>query len=232
MKLAERRIARRTVYRGKILTAEEWTMRLPDGRTMTREIARPPDAAAVVPVDGEHVYLIRQYRPAVQHVVYEIPAGIIDPGESPAVTARRECAEEIGLRPRRLTRLVTYFPSVGFSTGRIHLFLAEGLTPDRHAHLDDTEALAVHRMPLRKALAMIRDNRIVDSKAIIGLLLAAQRVIRHWPPGSRRLPRPSRDAGPRRSGPTRRRGSSVPPGARPPGGAGPRDRTGRPGSPR
>ena len=96
-------------------------MRLPDGRTVTREIARPPDAAAVVPVDGDHVYLIRQYRPAVQRIVYEIPAGIIDRGEAPAATARRECAEEIGLHPRRLSPLLAYFPSVGFSTGEAEL---------------------------------------------------------------------------------------------------------------
>jgi ADP-ribose pyrophosphatase len=176
MKLAERRIGRRIVYRGKILTAEVWTVRLPDGRTATREIARPPDAAAVVALDGGHVYLIRQYRPAVGRIVYEIPAGLISPGEAPAATARRECAEEIGLRPRRLSRLLAYYPSVGFSTGRIHLFLAQGLTRDRRAHLDDTEALSVHRVPLRRALAMIRDNRIIDSKAIIGLLLTADRL--------------------------------------------------------
>ena len=65
---------------------------------------------------------------------------------------------------------------MGFSTGRIHLYLAQGLAPDRSAHLDETESLAVHRVPFRKALVMIRDNRIVDSKAIIGLLLAADRL--------------------------------------------------------
>jgi len=177
MKLIERVIRKRVVYVGRYLSTEQQTVVLPDGRQAIRDIVRPPDAVAVVPIDDTgRVHLVRQYRPAIRRAIYEIPAGIIDPGERPATTARRECEEEIGLRPRRLLKLSTFYSAVGFSTGSIQLFLAQGLVVGRAGHRDATELLQVHAIPFELAYRWVLTNRIVDAKSIVGILWAKQRL--------------------------------------------------------
>ena len=97
MGLRERLVRRRVVYAGHYLSTEEHTVRLPDGRRAVREIIIPPDAVAVVPVDDKGtLYLVRQYRPALRKILYEIPAGIIDRGERPTGTARRSASRRSG----------------------------------------------------------------------------------------------------------------------------------------
>jgi len=177
MKLIERVIRKRVVYVGRYLSTEQQTVVLPDGRHAIRDIVRPPDAVAVVPIDDTgRIHLVRQYRPAIRRAIYEIPAGIIDPGERPATTARRECEEEIGLRPRRLLKLSTFYSAVGFSTGSIHLYLALGLATGRAGHRDATEFLKVHAIPFELAHRWVLGNRIVDAKSIVGILWANQRL--------------------------------------------------------
>ena len=177
MKLIERVVGKRVVYAGKYLSAELHRVILPDGRRALRDIVRPPDAVAIVPIDDDGlIYLVRQYRSAIRRAIYEIPAGIIDQGERPAATARRECEEEIGLRPRRLIRLCTFYSAVGFSTGSIRLFLGRDLVPGRSGHHDATEFLEVKALPLDQAYSWVLANRIVDAKSIIGILWARQRL--------------------------------------------------------
>jgi ADP-ribose pyrophosphatase len=181
MHLIERVVGRRVVYAGTYLSTEQWSVTLPDGRQAHRDIVRPPDAVAVVPIDDVgRLYLVRQYRPAIQRAIYEIPAGIIDPGERPAATARRECEEEIGLRPRRLVKLCRFYSAVGFSTGSIQLFLAQGLLAGRGGHTDATEFVQVHPIPFEEAVHWVLANRIIDAKSIIGILWARHRMEASW----------------------------------------------------
>src|SRR3972149_8911806 len=157
MKLIERVIGKRVVYTGNYLSTEQHTVILPDGRRAIRDIVRPPDAVAVVPIDEDGlIHLVRQYRPAIQRAIYEIPAGIIDHGERPATTARRECEEEIGLRPQRLFKLCRFYSAVGFSTGSIQLFLALGLVAGRTGHPDATECPQVPPIPFEDAARLGR----------------------------------------------------------------------------
>lgn len=186
MKLIERVIGKKVVYAGHYLSTEQHTVILRDGRRAIRDIVRPPDAVAIVPIDDDGlIYLVRQYRSAIRRAIYEIPAGIIDEGERPATTARRECEEEIGLRPRKLIKLCTFYSAVGFSTGSIQLFMAQGLTAGRRAHSDATEFLEVRAIPFEQALRWVLTNRIVDAKSIIGILWARQRF-KQEEPGRRR----------------------------------------------
>lgn len=176
MKLIEHILSTQVVYAGKYLSTEQQTVVLPDGRQAIRDIVHPPDAVAIVPIDDDgRIYLVRQYRPAIRRAIYEIPAGIIDRGERPTTTARRECEEEIGLRPRRLLRLCTFYSAVGFSTGSIRLFLAQGLIAGRNRRHDDTEFLQVHAVPFEQAYRWVLSNTIVDAKSIVGILWAKQR---------------------------------------------------------
>ena len=74
-------------------------IRAPDGSVYEREIVRHPGAAVIVPLDGQEVIMVRQYRPAVNRELLEIPAGKLDSqDEPPEMTAQRELEEEIGKR--------------------------------------------------------------------------------------------------------------------------------------
>src|SRR3970282_973926 len=137
----EHTLSSKTVYRGRLLHVLEDEVRLSDGRIARREYVRHPGAATVVPfLDTGTVMLVRQYRYALARHFYEIPAGKIDPGETPLQAARRELREECGYEAREWRRLTTIHPCIGYSDERIELYLARGLTHVGHAP-DDGELL-------------------------------------------------------------------------------------------
>jgi ADP-ribose pyrophosphatase len=148
-----------------------------DGTPFTRTILRHPGAAAIVPIDGEDVVLVRQFRPALGAELLEIPAGTLDrPDESPSACAARELEEEIGARATRLDHLVSYAVAPGVSDERLHLYLATGLTfGARAADGIEEQAMTVERLPLDDAVAACADGRIQDAKTIVGILLATRR---------------------------------------------------------
>ena len=163
-------------FQGDYLDLEILTVELPDHRQGKREIVRAPDAVAVFPIDGDgKVYLVRQYRPAVDQILLEIPAGIIDAGETKEEAAGRECREEIGYHPGKLTPALTYAHAEGYSTGWITLFLGEILEPAAAASLDATEFLKSEVMPFEELQDLVAKGDIKDSKTILGTLLWAAR---------------------------------------------------------
>ncbi|MFQ5588502.1 MAG: NUDIX domain-containing protein [Nitrospiria bacterium] len=171
MDLTETLLRKKTVYQGRYLRAEEQTVCLPNGKEATREVIRPPDAVGVLPIDEQgRVHLVRQYRPAIQKVTLEIPAGVIDAGEKSIETASRECREELGLSPRQLDFLFMYYHSVGFSTGKIEVFLGRDLTPSSGQDLDDSEFIEVLALPFEKAYRQALSGQIVDSKTLLSFL--------------------------------------------------------------
>lgn len=166
---------RRPVYQGRVVNLWLESVELPNGREVELEMIHHPGAAAVVPLheDGT-VTLIRQFRHAAGGFIWEVPAGKLD-GEDPAVCALRELAEEAGLRTNRLTKLGVIWTTPGFTDERIHLFLAEELTPTAQ-HLEHDEVLSLHRVPLARALEMIVSGEVADAKTIAALFLAHARV--------------------------------------------------------
>jgi len=88
----------RSIYEGKVLRLGIESLTLPNGEPLELEVVRHPGGAAVVALDdADRVCLLRQYRHAAGGWLWELPAGKIDPGETPKTTARRELAEEAGL---------------------------------------------------------------------------------------------------------------------------------------
>ena len=145
---------------------------LEDGRSTRREVIRHPGAVAVVPlIDGE-VVLISQHRVAVDQDLLEIPAGKCDvPGEDPETTAIRECEEEVGYRPTRLTLMQTFYTTPGFTDEVIRVYLAEGLEPvESRPQGIEEESAEVVRIPVDEALRRVRAGEIRDAKTLIGLL--------------------------------------------------------------
>jgi ADP-ribose pyrophosphatase len=148
------------------------TVTLPNGVTVELEILKHPGASAVVPVhpDGS-ITLIRQYRHAAGGMIYEVPAGKLDPGEDPATCAGRELTEETGLVAGTLRHLTTIHTTPGFTDEVIHLYVATELS-EAEAHPEGDEVIERHTLPAAQVHEMIRSGEITDSKTICAVLLA------------------------------------------------------------
>jgi len=167
---------RRTIFNVNRFRLDTEEVTLDNGVDTTIHVLRHPGAVAIVPfLDEATVVLIHQYRHALGDYIWEIPAGTLDAGESPAACAPRELLEETGFRARTFTPLGDIFTAPGYSDERIFLFMAQGLTADAQA-LEPDEVLQVHHIPLADALAMIGNGQIRDAKTIAGLTLAKERA--------------------------------------------------------
>jgi nudix-type nucleoside diphosphatase (YffH/AdpP family) len=164
----------REVYSGRILKLQLRYVELADGRRHLREIVEHrPGAAAVAVDDSGQVLLVRQLRPAVGRAVLELPAGLIDPGEQPRDTARRELEEETGFAAEQFELLVAFYTSPGFTDELIHIYAASGLRETAMRH-DEEEEIELVRMPLAKAIEQVMRGEISDAKTVAGLLAYAR----------------------------------------------------------
>jgi ADP-ribose pyrophosphatase len=145
---------------------------LPDGRTAIREIVGTPGAVTVIPLtEDRQVRMVRQYRSAIRDFLLELPAGTLQPGESPQEAAPRELAEETGDRAGNWQYLSSFHTMPGICDEIIHLFLATDLTPG-DTNCDPDEYIEVITLPLDQALEMVRSGQIRDAKTIVGLFMA------------------------------------------------------------
>jgi ADP-ribose pyrophosphatase len=171
-------LSTRRAHAGKVISLDVDTVRFPDGTTGELEMVRHPGASAIVPFVSDprgadpQLLLIRQYRYAALQVLYEIPAGRLDPGEQPADCAARELREETGCIAGHLEFLHTMYTTPGFTDEKIHLFMATDLQRGESAQEAD-EFIDVEVVPLGRALEMIRDGTIKDAKTALGILYAA-----------------------------------------------------------
>jgi ADP-ribose pyrophosphatase len=176
------RISSRRVYSGKVISVDVDSVRFPNDLVGELEMVRHPGASAVVPFldpldsPDPRILLIRQYRYAADGYVYEIPAGRLDPGETPEDCAARELREETGYSASDLIRLTTFYTTPGFTDEQIHLFAASGLT-EGNSRVEADEVLDLAPVTLSRAMAMIASGELVDGKSMIGVLFA-ERFIR------------------------------------------------------
>jgi len=161
--------ASRKVYEGRILNLRLDEVRLPSGRIALREIVEHRPAVAMLPVmpDGT-ILLIRQYRDAIGQQILEIPAGILNPGESPREAARRELQEEIGYDAGLLEEWGSFFTSPGFSDEKVTVFLAADLVESR-LEPDDDEF--IHVVPVKPSdiRDLLATGRVQDAKTVAAL---------------------------------------------------------------
>ena len=167
-----------TVFEGRIFRVERERVALPGGRSVTMEVVRHRGSVVLIPQpDDKHVILIRQYRYVIKRWIWELPAGSLEPNEAPSRAARRECEEEIGLRPRRLERLGLYFPTPGFCDEKMVFYACRDLvTPRRRGPLDPDEHIEPKTFTLRAAWALVRGGEVVDMKTVLGLAMISGKV--------------------------------------------------------
>ena len=176
--MGDARLDSRRVYTGRVLNLDIDKVRFPDGSTGELEIIRHPGASAVIPFlsdpagDDPQILLIKQYRYAAENFLYEVPAGRLDPNESPADCARRELLEETGCTANRIEHLYTFYTTPGFIDERIHGFIATGLTHGESKREAD-EFMTLETLTLSHALELIRAGEIHDAKTALLILFAA-----------------------------------------------------------
>ena len=159
------RLGRRTeLFRGRVITLVE---REVDGKTF--RVVEHPGASCAVPVTPEgKIVLIRQFRPAIGDWIWEIPAGTLEPGESPDECMAREVVEEIGWEAESLESLDSILTSPGFSSQQMHLFVAY-LSRHVGTKHEDTEKINVHVLDWDDVRGMMERHEIRDAKSLVAL---------------------------------------------------------------
>jgi len=177
-KKAQTRTARKVIYDGRVIRVERDRIVLPNGMAATMEIVRHRGSVVLIPQPRrQEVILIRQYRYVLDRYIWELPAGTLEVGERPDRAARRECEEEIGLRPTRIARLGSYYPTPGFCDEHMTFFLCTGLVrPAKPAKGDADEDIEPRTFSLARAWSLVRAGDIVDMKTVLGLAMLDRRV--------------------------------------------------------
>ena len=168
----EKLLEENCIFDGRVIKVYNNKVELENGRTVTREVVKHNGGVGVLPVDSEeNVYLVRQYRAGASGELLEIPAGKLESGEDPIKCGLRELSEETGFSASGIVSLGYIYPTPGYDTEKIHIFIAKNLQPGQQ-HMDDDEFLDVVKIPYYKAVMMIENGEITDAKTIIALLRA------------------------------------------------------------
>ena len=163
---------KKIIYDGKYVHLDVYSLTI-GGRKVKREIVEHPDGAAILAFDEKgKIILVKQHRFGHGYIL-EIPAGTLEKGEKPIDTAYREIVEETGYEAKKMTKLISFFPSVGYNTEEIHIFVASGLKKKFELDLDNDEFISVVKMDLKKLVSMIKAGKIADSKTVCAVMVYA-----------------------------------------------------------
>jgi ADP-ribose pyrophosphatase len=158
------------IYEGKAFGVRRDELIEPTGVRTAREVVTHPGSVVVLPVlpDGR-IVMVRQYRHATRQYLWELVAGRMEAGENPKQGARRELIEETGYRAKKFSVFLEVFPTPGFLEERMHILLAEGVSPGQAAPEED-EKILVAAYTRKELEQMMRTGKLKDAKTIAGLL--------------------------------------------------------------
>ena len=176
MKLYEKTLASETKFEGRIIKVILDDVELENGKTAKREVVCHNGGVCVAALtENDEVLLVRQFRYPYKEILLELPAGKLEKGEDPFEAMKREQMEETGTMGENYVSLGNLYPSPGYC-GEIIRIWACRVSAKGEMHLDDDECLEVERIPLQKAVEMVLNNEIPDSKTQVGILKTAALV--------------------------------------------------------
>lgn len=167
-------LKRNIVYDGKVFTVIVDDVEYPSGNRSIREVAKHPGGAVIAAIFPDNkILMIRQHRYPIDKFIYELPAGRLDFNEDPLACAKRELEEETGYTAKKWEKLTAIYTTPGFCSEQLHIYLASGLNLSKNGrNLEEGElTMTVEILPIEKAIAMIENQEIVDSKTICGIML-------------------------------------------------------------
>ena len=174
MQHTEIKLNSKEIFKGNVFRVTMDQVELENGMTSFREGVHHNGGACILPLtDDDKVLMVRQYRYALKEELWELPAGKLEKDEDPFEAAKRELEEECGLTADGFIKLGSVYASVGYDSEKIYLWAATGLHSTAQ-HLDAGEFLDVVKMPFDKALGLVMDGTIKDSKTQVALLKYAQ----------------------------------------------------------
>ena len=174
MDMTEKMIERKTIFEGRIINVYNDTVVLPNGKHSTREVVEHHGGVCVAALTERNTLLfVRQFRYPYGKVLLELPAGKLEKGEEPLAAGLRELEEECGVVAEKVIPMGEVYPTVAYCTEIIHLYLAKGLKKT-HQHLDEGEFLSVEEIELSKAVELVMNGEIADSKTVALVLKTAR----------------------------------------------------------
>jgi ADP-ribose pyrophosphatase len=170
-KFEEKTVSTEQIFKGKIISVQVDEVELPNGKLSKREIVRHPGAVGLIALtDDNKIVMVEQFRKPLERSLLEIPAGKLEPGENPDVTAERELEEETGYRAGNMEYISSFYTSPGFANEIIHLYLATELEKvENPAEADDDEFVELVELSLEESLVCIENDRIYDAKTIFAI---------------------------------------------------------------
>jgi ADP-ribose pyrophosphatase len=166
-------------FKGHVFSVTTDKVTEPGGVTSTRDVIRHNGSVVILAVDASTnpadptILIERQYRHAAGQFLLEVPAGRLEPGETPLAAAKRELIEETGYRAKKWSKLVRYYASPGFLAETMQVFLAEEIKPGI-AEPEEDEKITLHHVPLSELLEQIHHGKILDGKTILSVLCFAR----------------------------------------------------------
>ncbi len=170
-------ISQKPVLKSELFTVFDTYLKLPDGSEKKHQDVKRDDAISVLPICGTNeVFLIRQYRYLLGKRDLEVIAGMVNKGEDPDKTVRRELEEETGIKAGKIEKLGVINSAASISTWRQHLYIAKDLTFDGKIHWDDTENIELVKMSLPEAVNKVLSGEI-DTASSINVILWVDKLL-------------------------------------------------------
>ena len=175
MTFEEKTLSTEMIYEGAILNLRKDKVTVENGVSYREIIEHNGGAVLAAVTDEGKMIMVRQYRKPAERIVFEAPAGKIDPGEEAINAAVRELKEETGYTASKVTKLTEFYPSVGYSEEVLHLYLCTELTEGETCP-DENEALDVLAVDVNELFAMVMNGEIKDAKTIIAIMMVKELI--------------------------------------------------------
>lgn len=170
--MQEKTIKSKKIYKGRIISVRDDTVKMATGRVTSREVVMHPGAVGIIALTSKgEIILVRQYRKPVEQVMLEIPAGLFDKGENLTAAAKRELEEETGYKAEKIKKVFSAFMSPGYSTEKFHYFMTKDIKKTTQRYEED-EHIKVVKIPILAAWRMVKSGKIKDNKTIVGIAIA------------------------------------------------------------